>query len=130
MDVFFVEKISETPNAQVKTLGCKMSSSQSIPTFKKNVLRTITEKQSSICLDHAVLDGTIHLQQQLFYSKHFLKRTTSEVYSHCLWFCVSFTSNRVWYYYLYSVPFFYTTILLYSSEINMEKMQLNMETTI
>lgn len=35
MDVFFVEKRSETPNAQVKTQGCKMSSSQSIPTFKK-----------------------------------------------------------------------------------------------
>lgn len=35
--------------------------------------------------------------------------------------------SRVWHYYLYLVSFLYITILLYLSEINMGKMQLNMK---
>lgn len=47
--------------------------------------------------------------------------------THCLWFYVYFVGSGVWHYYLYLVSFLYITALLYLSEINVGKMQLNIK---
>lgn len=62
MDVFFAEeRFGKHQMLGLRSKNDKMSSSQRIPMFKKMVLSTMTKKQASTCLHHAVLEGMMHL---------------------------------------------------------------------
>lgn len=100
----------------------------------------MTEKQAPTCLDCAVLEGMLmHLRNisrsYLEYAYFTLaicsivkdKGPLWNFWTDCLRFYVHFVGSRVWHYYLYLVSFLYITTLLYLSEINMGKMQLNMK---